>query len=60
LSNIKDNNITRIFCTIADTTEKDLSYDGRVTKINDDLGTEKLYMNSIKLSKLGIKVKFML
>ena len=48
LSNIKDNNITRIFCAIVDTMEKDLPYDGRVTKINDDLRTEKLYMNSIK------------
>ena len=34
LSNIKDHNVTRIFCAIIDTLEKDLPYDGRVTRIN--------------------------
>ena len=35
LSNIKDHNVTRIFCAIIDTFEKDLQDDGRVIKIND-------------------------
>lgn len=51
LSNIKDNNVTRIFCAIVDTMEKDLPYDGRVLKIENDERTEKLYINSFKTNQ---------
>ncbi len=55
LSNINDGEVIKLFCAIVDTMEKDLPYDGRVSKINEDKRTEKLYINSLKTNQTWYK-----
>ena len=55
LSGISDSKVIKIFCAIVDIMEKDLPYDGRVSKIDNDIRTEKLYINSIKTNQSWYK-----
>jgi len=55
LSEIKNNQVTKIFCAIVDTMEKDLPYDGRVRNINEDERTKELYLESFKTNQSWYK-----
>ena len=47
--------IVKLFCAVIDTMKKDLPFDGRVKKINDDKRTETLYLDSFKTNQTWYK-----
>ena len=55
LSKLQDRKIVKLFCAVIDTMKKDLPFDGRVKKINDDKRTETLYLDSFKTNQTWYK-----
>lgn len=55
LSKLQDEKTVKLFCAVIDTMKKDLPFDGRVTKINDDKRTKNLYLDSFKTNQTWYK-----
>ena len=55
LSKLQDRKIVKLFCAVIDTMKKDLPFDGRVKKIDDDPRTETLSLDSFKTNQTWYK-----
>jgi len=57
LSKLQDEKIVKLFCAVIDTMEKDLPFDGIVTKINEDNRTTKFPLRSFETNQTWYKSK---
>jgi hypothetical protein len=55
LSKLQDKKTVKLFCAVIDIMKKDLPFDARVKKINNDQRTETFYLDSFKTNQTWYK-----